>query len=68
MGVARGSSTKVIVWCPHMFLWTGLGQGCLRDHFKGVLVTSKMKENMDLRIYGFQGEAGPEGEGWTRTE
>ena len=33
-----------------MFLWTGLDQGCLRDHFRRAR-DLKMKENK--RFYGF---------------
>ena len=55
-----------------MFLWTGLGQGCLRDHFRRALGPQKWKENE--RFYGCTKvvqilgvEAGREGKGWTRT-
>ena len=46
-----------------MFLWTGLDQGCLRDHFRRAR-DLKMKENK--RIYGFtdfRGKPGRRGRG-----
>ena len=48
-----------------MFLWTGLDQGCVRDHFRRAR-DLKMKENQ--RFYGFTDFRGkPERRGrWSR--
>ena len=51
-----------------MFLWTGLGQGCLRDYFTRAC---DVKNEGNERFYGFtefrgKPQAGREGEGFTR--
>ena len=49
-----------------MFLWTGLGQGCLRDHFRRAGNLKNEGKWVVLRIYGFKGACGAEGEGFAR--
>ena len=51
---------------PHVFLWAGLDQGSLRNHSGGVRDRKIEGKQAILRTYGFEGEAGQEGEGWTR--
>ena len=48
--VTRWHPGKVEPIGPHVFLWTGLDQGCLRDHLRRAR-DLKMKENK--RFYGF---------------
>jgi hypothetical protein len=51
---------------PHVFLWAGLDQGCLRNASGAARDLKIEGKQAILRTYGFEGEAGQEGEGWTR--
>ena len=52
-GVMRRCPAKVEPIGPHVFLWTGLDQGCLRNHFGGATDLNFEGKHVILRIYGF---------------
>ena len=52
-GVMRRCPAKVEPIGPHVFLWTGLDQGCLRNHSGAARDPKFEGKQAVLRIYGF---------------
>jgi hypothetical protein len=62
-GSRDSDPAKVEFIGPHVFLWAGLDQGSLRNHFGDVMDQKFEGKQAILRIYGFYGEASEEGGG-----
>ena len=52
-GVTRRCLAKVEPVGPYVFLWAGLDEGCLRNHFGGARDVKCEGKQAVLRIYGF---------------
>ena len=52
-GVTRRCPAKVEPIGPYVFLWAGLDQGCLRNHFEAARALNFEGKQAVLRIYGF---------------